>query len=66
LGSTTILYAVERKSSLAVMAFITGLFSWVFYWAGIYSAGVAVPEIISSVAVLPWIISSALKIYISS
>ena len=65
LGSTSIIYAVERKSSLAVIAFIIGLFSWVLYWAGIYSAGVAVPETISSVAVLPWIISSALKIYIS-
>jgi len=63
LGSTTIIYAVERKSSLAVVAFIIGLFSWIFYWAGIYSAGVAVPETISSVAVIPWIISSALKIY---
>jgi len=66
LGSTTIVYAVERKSVLAVTSFIIGLFSWVFYWAGIYNAGVAVPEIISSLAVLPWIISSALKIYISS
>jgi len=65
LGSMTIIYAVERKSSLAVMAFIIGLFSWVFYWAGIYSAGEAVPEIISSVAVLLWVISSALKLYIS-
>jgi len=64
LGSTSILYAVERKSSLALTAFIIGLFSWVLYWARIYSAGVAVPETISSVAVLPWIISSALKIYL--
>ena len=65
LGSTSIVYAVERKSSLAVIAFIIGLLSWVFYWARIYSAGVAVPEAISSVAVLSWIISSALKIYVS-
>jgi len=65
LGSTSIIYALERKSSLAVIAFIIGFFSWVFHWTGIYSAGVAVPETISSVAVLPWIISSALKIYMS-
>ena len=65
LGLTSIMYAVERRSSLAVIAFIIGLFSWVFYWAGIYSAGVAVPEIVSSVAVLPWFISSALKLYVS-
>jgi hypothetical membrane protein len=62
LGSTTIVYAVERKSSLAVIGFIIGLFAWIFYWAGIYRAGVAVPEIISSVAVIPWIIYSALKL----
>lgn len=65
LGSTSIMYAAERKSPLAAIAFVVGLFSWVFYWAGIYSAGVAVPEIISSVVVLPWIVSSALKLYIS-
>jgi len=65
LGSTSIMYAMERKSSLAVIAFIIGFFSWIFYWARIYSAGVAVPETISSVAVLSWIISSALRIYTS-
>jgi len=65
LGPSSIIYAMERKSSLAVIAFIIGLLSWVFYWARIYSAGVAVPETISSVAVLLWIISSALKIYTS-
>ena len=61
---TSILYAIERKSSLALIGLIIGLLSWAFYWARIYSAGVAVPETISTVAVIPWIISSALKIYI--
>jgi len=65
LGFTSIAYAVERRSSLAAIAFIIGLFSWVFYWAGIYSASVAVPETVSSAAALPWIVSSALKIYAS-
>ena len=64
LGPTSILYATERKSSLAVIASIIGLLSWVFYWARIYNAGVAVPETISTLAVLLWIISSAFKIYI--
>jgi hypothetical membrane protein len=63
LGPTSVLYAIERKSSLAVIGFIIGLLSWIFYGARIYSAGVAVPETISTVAVLPEIISSALKIY---
>ncbi len=60
---TIILYALERKSSLAVIGFIIGLLSWILYGARIYSAGVAVPETISTLAVLPWIVSSALKIY---
>lgn len=64
LGSTSIIYAFEKKSFLAVIAFLIGVFSWVLYWARIYSAGIAVPETISSVAVLPWVISSVLKIYI--
>jgi len=63
LGPTTILYAIERKSSLGVIASIIGLLSWVFHWARIYNAGVAVPETVSTVAVLLWVMSSAIKIY---
>ena len=66
LGVTSLFYAVERKSYSAVAAFAIGLISWIFYWAEFYSAGVAVPETISSVAVLFWIISSALRIYMSA
>jgi hypothetical membrane protein len=66
LGVTSLFYAVERKSYSAVAAFAVGLISWTFYWAGIYSAGVAVPETISSVAVLFWIIPSGLRIYMSA
>jgi len=66
LGVTSLLYAVEGKSYLAVAAFAVGLISWIFYWAEIYSAGVAVPETISSAAVLFWIIPSALRIYTSA
>jgi hypothetical membrane protein len=65
LGVTFLFYAVERKSYSAVAAFAIGLISWVLYWAAIYSAGVAVPETISSVAVLFRIIPSALKIYMN-
>jgi len=63
LGVTSLFYAVERKSYSAVAAFAIGLISWIFYWAEFYSAGVAVPETISSVAVLFWVTPSALKIY---
>jgi hypothetical membrane protein len=63
LGITSLLYAVERKSYSAVAAFTIGLILWISYWAKIYSAGVAVPETISSAAVLLWIIPSVLRIY---
>jgi len=66
LGITSLLYAVERQSYSAVAAFTIGFISWIFYWAGIYSAGVAVPETISVTAVLFWITPSALRIYMSA
>lgn len=65
LGPTSILYAIERKSYLAATAFIIGLISWIFYWLGTYSSGVAVLENISSIAVASWIILSAIKICMS-
>lgn len=60
----SIVYAVEGRSIPALAAFITGLGSWTLYWGGIYSAGVAVPEIISSLATVSWVILSALRIYL--
>jgi len=63
LAPTSILYFVERRSSLALASLTIGLVSWILYWMKIYSAGVAVPETISSVAATAWIIHSALKIY---
>ena len=65
LGITSLLYAAETKSYSAGAAFTVGLVSWIFYWAEIYSAGVAVPETISSAVALLWIIPSALKTYMS-
>ncbi len=58
---SSIIYTLEKKSYLAAGGSIIGFLVWVFYWAGLYSAGIAIPEIISSVVVLPWIISAILK-----
>lgn len=63
LGFASIVYALERKSVLALAAFVIGLGSWIFYSAGIYSAGVAVPETVSSVATVLWVMLSSIKIY---
>jgi len=61
-GIASIVYAVERKCGLALVAFMVGLVSWALYLAGIYKAGIAVPETISSLATVSWVILSALKI----
>jgi len=63
IGITSVVYAYERRSYLAAIAFIIGLGSWILYGLKIYSVGVAVPEIISSVAVILWFEHSSIKIY---
>ena len=65
LSFASILYSVEKRSLLALMAFFAGLSSWVLHWTGAYNAGVAVPEAVSSLAVTLWVVSSALKVYLS-
>ncbi len=59
----SIAYTFERKSILSLIAFFVSLISWMLYWAKIYSAGIAVPEMISSLATASWVIFSAFKIY---
>ncbi|MEM2643863.1 MAG: DUF998 domain-containing protein [Candidatus Bathyarchaeia archaeon] len=61
-GVSCIIYSVERRSMLGVGAFSVGLLAWLLYWAKVYSAGIAVPEIISAIAVTSCLIHSALKI----
>ena len=63
IGIASIVYAMEKGSLLAAIAVVVGLASWISYWAGIYDAGIAVPEIISATAVVSWIVWSAWKIY---
>lgn len=60
LGSTV--YAVERKSKTACAALVIGLGSWLLYGTRVYPAGLAVPEVISSLATGLWVIISAIEI----
>lgn len=62
IGIASIVYAIEKKSYFAAMLFIVNLSSWLLYGMKIYHAGVAVPETISSVAVVSWIVVSAVRI----
>ncbi len=61
---TSLVYAYERKSSLAAIAFIISLSSWILYALKIYAVGIAVPETISSVAVVSLFVYTAIKIYL--
>lgn len=63
--STSIVNAIEKKSLLALTAFLVGLISFVLFEMNIYSAGIAVPEIISFGAVATVIQFSAIKIYLT-
>jgi hypothetical membrane protein len=63
MGVASLVYAAERRSCLGVAAFAIGLAAWVLYWFDIYSSGVAVPEAVSTLAVMPWVMSTALRIY---
>jgi hypothetical membrane protein len=63
---TSLTNAIEKKSLLAFMAFLVGFSSWILYEMNLYSAGIAVPEIISFAAVAFLLQLSALKIYIKN
>ncbi len=61
LGVATAVYAVEAKSRLALASLLIGILSWILYWAGVYRAGVAVPELTTSTAALAWVLKAAVK-----
>jgi len=63
LGVASISYAVEKRSVLAFASLVIGFASWILYGLEIYSAGIAVPETISSMAAVTWVMLSALRIY---
>jgi hypothetical membrane protein len=63
LGFASISYAVEKRSILAVIALVVGLASWILYGLEVSSAGIAVPETVSSMATVTWVMLSALRIY---
>jgi hypothetical membrane protein len=59
----SISYVIEKRSVLAFAALVIGFASWILYGLEIYSSGIAVPEIISSMASVTWVMVSALRIY---
>jgi hypothetical membrane protein len=63
IGIVSIVYAAENKSFLGLAAFIVSLLSWLLYELGIYRAGIAVPETVSSLVVALLLASSSFKIF---
>lgn len=63
---TAIVNGIEKKSLLALLAFLVGLISFVTYEFEVYRAGIAVPEIISFGAVATVIQISAIKIFLKN
>jgi len=61
-GLSCVIYFMEKKSLVALVAFVVGLMAWILYWFDLYKAGIAVPEIISAIAVTSCIIEASLKI----
>lgn len=62
LGTTLLIYIIEKKSALVLAVFIIGLCSWILYYMKMYEVGIAVPEIISSLAVVSLLVSSTIKL----
>jgi hypothetical membrane protein len=62
-GFTSLVYTLEKKSLLGVVVFIVNLVSWSVYGLNIFILGIAVPETISSIAVVSLIWRSAARIY---
>ena len=63
LGLASISYIIEKRSVLAVAALGFGFVSWILYGLEIYSVGIAVPEVASSIATASWVVLSALRSY---
>lgn len=61
-GLSCMIYFMEKKSPIALAAFILGLMAWILYWLDLYKAGIAVPEIISAAAATSCIIESSSRI----
>lgn len=64
LSLTSIVYTIEKRSSVAFFTFLIVLGSWMLYELGIFNTGIAVPETVSKL-VVAWIMYSAIKIYVS-
>ncbi|MEM2922645.1 MAG: DUF998 domain-containing protein [Candidatus Bathyarchaeia archaeon] len=64
LAPASLSYAFERRSLLAVLGLVVALAAWLVHYLGLLDLGIAVPETISTLAIVPWVLSSAVDIYL--
>jgi hypothetical protein len=64
LSVTTIVFILEKRSTVALATFLIVIFSWLLYTLGVSNIGIAIPETMSKLVVF-WIMYSAIKIYFS-
>jgi hypothetical membrane protein len=62
LSITSIVYTLEKRSTLAISTFLIVMFSWLLYTLNIFNIGIALPETVSKLVLL-WIMYSAIRIY---
>jgi len=60
IGFASIVYSLEAKNKLGYTAFIIGFLSWSVYGFQFCKIGVAVPELLSAIAVSLWVIYESL------
>lgn len=60
--ASSLAYFAEKRSFLALLAPL-GIIPWVLFFEHLVFPGAALPEIISSLVVVPWVISSAVISY---
>ena len=63
IGFASIAYFIEKRSINALLAFVLSSIAWITYGLKTYSAGIAVPEMVSAIAIATWVMLSAYKIY---
>lgn len=59
--AASLTYTVEKKSLVGLATFVTSLSSWLLYLSRSVNVGIAVPEIVSSLSTVAWIVEDFLR-----
>ena len=59
--STALYTAESRRLALGTTLLIVGVGSWVLYFQGVYRSGVAVPELVSSLSSIAWVLLESVR-----